>query len=318
MLGAQMFDFSNLQINISAILLPLATLLFNLRQLYLVPINFFEYGLIINKNERVFEFRIVNKSYFNEEDVKIVLPCGFIYEIICATSKIVLDVNEIRIDRIVRTSEVTVLLLVRGESNFHNSSIKLSSKKKSGKILDRSRSVPANFGLIAIVMSAIVALFACTNFCYDRYLSAQRNHEKLLIEEFHALKEIGWHDYEIVRYVNSSLATCYSKLEIPVVIKSFHANSNDVSITILSKNKTSFPMKITLSNPVIKGNNSSRATPLEKINDIIVPPTMSVEHTFTFQFNSENPQSLTFNIFCTVDKEVYSMHHHLNFKQNNL
>lgn len=300
--------------------------IFKIRQLYLVQTNFFNYGNLPNKDERILEFKILNRSKFSEEDIIVNLPLELEYDLIGSDyPNVIIKNNQIEISRLTKATEISILILVKGDFNFANILPVISSKTTKGSIIKKLSDVPQNYGNILLIISTVIVIFFVMSSGMDYYFEHKRNEEakrneetkrsgerekEKLLNQFEHLKNLGWDNKDIFEYATSNISKAYSVYELPIVVKDIKRNGKKISVIFLVVNKTIFNFDITISLPKFKGESEFKNINYAR-GILSAKPHEIVEYQSEFEITKGNPETVSYDVYIKFGKDIFAMKYNL-------
>lgn len=306
----------------SSIVFAIIVYIFKIRQLYLVQINFFDYGNIQSRDEKILEFKIINKSKFVEEEIIVTLPMESCYELIgsdCAN--IIIDQNQIKLSRLPKLTEISILILAKDFSKSSNISPEITSKTTKGRTITKISDVPLTYGDLFIATVLVITFFVGTIYGTDYYIEYKKNTEILQKQEtnkktlarFAHLKSMGWGDEQIIKYAASDLSKLYSDYELPITIRKIEENGKRITVIFFINNKTIFDFNVTISLPQIDNKDVQiKNLRYDKAN---VAPNSSQEAISEFEITKGEPQNIIYTTFISFNNEILRMEFTANIKK---
>ena len=297
-----------------SIIAGLVFYIFKIRQLYLVQINFFDYGSIQNKDERILEFKVINRSRFTEEKIIVSLPIESSYELLGSDyANIIIEKNQVKISRLPKLTEITILVLAKEHSRSSGIHPEITSKMTKGTTLKKMAAVPLNYGDIFVAIVMAITVFLGTIYSTIYYLDyangvkiqQEQEANKKILSRFAHLKDIGWQDNQIISYAKSELSKLYSDYELPISIKKISVNGKNTLVTFFINNKTIFDFDVTISLPTA----DKEDVKIKNINfaSTKVCSNTSLEATSEFEVIKGTPKKVIYTVFVKFDNEIFKM-----------
>ncbi len=236
--------------------------LFRMRQLYVVVPKLFRHAQI-SQNGSLCELLVYNKGNQVEEDIQVTLDSELKGELLASSSSgISFDGSTLKIERLHKGMEASVVLLIERGLLDSAKIISVSSKGAKGRVVKKTSDMPPNYARAFLFLVFYVALIPVVLYGDKAYYRVKAAYvESQLVSSY----KIGWSN--LGRYYDSDLRKSYSNQEFP--IKAIRGNgkidgSNMLEFEIY--NKTALPMEVSV---------NRKMAPLGDISNfasVVVPP----------------------------------------------
>lgn len=262
--------------------------LFRMRQLYVVVLKLFRHAQI-SQNGSLCELLVYNKGNQVEEDIQVTLDSELKGELLASSSSgISFDGSTLKIERLHKGMEASVVLLIERGLLDSAKIISVSSKGAKGRVVKKTSDMPPNYARAFLFLVFYVALIPVVLYGDKAYYRVKSAYiESQLVSSY----KIGWSN--LGRYYDSDLRKSYSNQEFP--IKFIRGNEKGGSSNILEfeiYNKTALPMDVSV--------NRRMAPPgdISNFASVVVPPMAKAPLAVRKPDLTDDPgaQELRFNI----------------------
>lgn len=266
---------------------------FKVRQLYAVVPKLHRQSFLSDGGS-VAELVVYNKGTKVEEDISLEIRQEVKCELLASNKSgaSIVD-NVLRIDRIHSHSEVSVILLVEGETLSYDDLVLLTSKEIKGDFCKKIDEVPPSASKSSVTFSMLLLVGGLLYWGGDAYSYLE---SKYLKYRYTNIYESGWQD--LGDYLTSDLSESYSNQEFPLRLVDVSVDSKKIEIKYEVINKSSLPFSVSVTDslffqveerdgfPFV----SIDVEPLEKGSLSIEYPNQNQEHiklTASFRFGEE-------------------------------
>ena len=262
--------------------------LFRMRQLYVVVPKLFRHAQI-SKEGSLCELLVYNKGNQAEESVQVSLDPELRGELLASSSNdIRLDGSTLKIERLHKGTEASVVLLIENGLLDATKIISASSKGAKGRVLKKVSELPPNFAKAFLLLLAYLAFFPALYYGGKVYQQLKSDYVE---SQLAACYKLGWRD--LGRYYDSDLRQSYSNQEFPIrFIRNAVGKDKSEVLEFELYNKAALPIKVTANrNHAAPGDISHFASaevqPMAKASFFVPKPGVA---------GDSKPPELSFNI----------------------
>jgi hypothetical protein len=267
--------------------------LFKMRQLYVALPKLYSHAPL-TKNGALAELIVYNRGNQVEEEIQIEIDQALSIDLIASSSaEITLEKSIIKLNRLHKGSEQSVVLLIE-EGSLNKDKIKsISSKGVKGRLYGGTHEVPPNFARFFLFIVLMLAVFPAL---FYGLRSIDTLKEKWAERQLSALFKEGWNGLQ--NYYGSDLRESYHGTEFPLRLINTSVGKNSVTATYEVANKTALPLEVSslkLSRLREDANSRSpyygavKVTPLTAKNlNIEIPFTEGTNNSYILEFFIEN------------------------------
>lgn len=215
--------------------------LFRMRQLYVLVPKLYRHAPI-SKDGSLCELIVFNKGNQVEEDIQVNLDPEFKGELLASSSNgITLEHATLKIERLHKSSEASVMLLIENGLLDATKIISISSKGAKGSVLKKATEVPPNFAKAFLLLVLYVGIFPSLYYGEKAYKKLKTEYVEYQLSTNYKL---GWKS--LSSYYSSDLRQSYSNQEFPIRFVG-HAIGKDKkpSLEFEVYNKTALPIEVT-------------------------------------------------------------------------
>ncbi|CAM3869413.1 MULTISPECIES: hypothetical protein [Pseudoalteromonas] len=275
------------------ILTSLVAYAFKVRQLYAVVPKLHRKSFLSDRGS-VAELVVYNKGTKVEEDISLEIRQEIKCELLASNkSGVSIIDNVLKLDRIHSHSEVSVILLVEGETLSYDDLVLLASKEVKGSFCKKIDEVPPSASKSAVTISFALLVASLFFWGGDAYSYVESKYVKYKYENIY---EAGW--IELGNYLTSDLSESYSNQEFPLRILGVSVDPKKIKIDYELINKSSLPISASVTDSLffkVKETDgmpysSVEVEPLEKGSLSIEYPNSGqerIEITASFRFGDE-------------------------------
>lgn len=202
----------NIAVGVTIVLVStLIAWLYHIRQLYATAPALFQKASV-HKGEPVYQLVVSNRGNQVEENVEVELDPAVKAEVVATNMPgVTLDGSVIRVERIHRKQEVTLLLRIEGKDFDSSKILSVSSDETNGKICRTPGNIPFNYGMTALFVALLISIFPMAYYAWQLVGYVE---EKVDEENLEPVNRAGWSHLEAYR--ESDLRKSYSDNEFPV------------------------------------------------------------------------------------------------------
>ena len=221
------------------ILTSIVAYAFKVRQLYAVVPKLHKKSFL-SDGSSVAELVIYNKGTKVEENVTLEIRQELRCEILASnSSNAIIKDNVVQIDRIHSHSEISLILLIEGESLSYEDLVSVSSKEIKGQFLKKVDEIPPSASKSAISISLVV-LLACLLYWGGGVYTYLES--KYVEHTYSNIFKQGWRG--LSDYITSDLSESYSNQEFPIRFVGVDFENKKISIDYEVINKSSVPIEV--------------------------------------------------------------------------
>lgn len=281
--------------------------LFKMRQLYGVPSKLYRHSTI-SSNGSICEITFFNKGNQVEEDIVADLDPDLKYELLAASSSgVKFENSSLKIERMHKGTDTSVVLLVEGGHLEHSRVLSLSSKHTKGTVLKNSDSVPFNYAIGFIFAVLLVSFYPALDFAYNGY---KKINSYMLEKDLSQIIEKGWSNLN--EYHESTIIESYPGAEFPIRFIEHTELNGELSIKFEIYNKTSLPLEFLASNKAWQNNEASHTEMFDLVrfySSKEIPPLSKGFLDLSYRLrDGETPlDTLDFTIVSDGEERVYGL-----------
>jgi hypothetical protein len=266
---------------------------FKVRQLYAVVPKLHRKSFLSDGGS-VAELVVYNKGTKVEEDISLEIRQEVKCELLASNKSgaSIID-NVLKIDRIHSHSEVSVILLVEGETLSYDDLVLLTSKEIKGTFCKKIDDVPPSASKSAVAISILLLGGSLLYWGGDAYSYLESKYIKY---KYTNIYDSGWQG--LGNYLTSDLSESYSNQEFPLRLIDVSVDSKKIEIKYEVINKSSLPLSVSVTDSLFFQTKekdsfpfvSVDVAPLEKGSLSIEYPNQNQEHielTASFRFGDE-------------------------------
>jgi len=216
--------------------------LFRMRQLYVAVPKLFRHAPISNEGS-LCELHVYNKGNQVEEDIQVNLDPELKGELLASSSGgISLDGAILKVERLHKGTEVSVVLLIEKGLLDFTKIISVSSKGTEGRVFKKITEIPPNFARAFLFFLAYVAFFPAIYYGEKAYYYVKSAYVEARLETSY---KNGWKDLR--HYYDSDLRQSYSNQEFPIqFLRSVPVKDKGATLEFEVYNKAALPIEVSV------------------------------------------------------------------------
>lgn len=223
------------------ILTSLVAYAFKVRQLYAVVPKLHRKSFL-SDGSSVAELVVYNKGTKVEENISLEIKQEVKCELLASNkSGVSLSDNVLTVDRIHSHSEVSVILLVEGETLSYDDLVLLTSKEIKGSFCKKVDEVPPSASKSAITISFFLFMISLFFWGSDAYSYIESTYVK---HKYANTYEAGWRN--LGNYLSSNLSESYSDQEFPLRLLGVSIDPKKITIKYELVNKSALPIGVSV------------------------------------------------------------------------
>lgn len=287
------------------VLTSLVAYAFKVRQLY-AAVPKLHRKSFLSDGGSVAELVVYNKGTKVEEDISLEIRQEIRCELLASNkSGASITDNVLKIDRIHSHSEVSVILLVEGETLSYDDLVSLTSKEIKGGFYKKTDEVPPSASKSAISISIILLVVSLLYWGGDVYSYLESKYLKYRYEHIY---ESGWQ--KLGNYVTSDLSESYSNQEFPIRLLGVSTDSNKITVNYEVINKSALPIKVSITDSLFFQSEDRYGLPYASVD--VEPLNKS---SLSIEYPNEGQESIKLTAsFKFGDEFIYGSVHVVNIK----
>jgi hypothetical protein len=281
---------------------------FKVRQLYAVVPKLHRKSFL-SDGSSVAELVIYNKGTKVEEEISLEIRQEVKCELLASNkSGVSIIDNVLKLDRIHSHSEVSVILLVEGETFSYDDLTLLTSKEIKGSFFKKTDDVPPSASKYSVMISVFLLVGSLFYWGGDAYSYIESKYIKYKYENIY---ESGWSNFG--SYLASSLSESYSDQEFPLRLLGVSVDPQKIKIDYELINKSSIPISASVTGLLFYQVEERDGMPFSSID---VEPLEKGRLSIEFPNDGQNSIKLTAS-FRFGDEFIYNFVHEIDMKKYN-
>jgi hypothetical protein len=286
----------------------LAAYAFKVRQLYAVVPKLHRKSFL-SDGSSVAELVIYNKGTKVEEDISLEIRQEVKCELLASNkSGVSIIDNVLKLDRIHSHSEVSVILLVEGETLSYDDLTLLTSKEIKGSFFKKTDDIPPSASKSSVMISILLLVGSLFYWGGDAYSYIESKYIKY---KYANIYEAGWSN--LGNYLASDLSESYSDQEFPLRLLGVSVDPKKIKIDYELINKSSIPISASVTDLLFYQVEERDGMPFSSID---VEPLEKGRLSIEFPNNGQDSIKLTAS-FRFGDEFIYKFVHEIDMKKYN-